>query len=70
MSWIIAGLGWSIYGFLIDSITLIISGALATTGSLIVMLLIRKDLDNNIKRKSFLFGMFFSCFYDNNYCII
>lgn len=62
VSWIIAGLGWSIYGFLIDSITLIISGALATTGSLIVMLLIRKDLDNNIKRKSFLFGMFFLVF--------
>ncbi len=62
VSWIIAGLGWSIYGFLIDSTTLIISGSLATTGSLIVMVLIIKDLDNNIKRKSFLFGMFFLVF--------
>lgn len=59
VAWVIAGLGWSIYGFLISNITLIISGALATTGSLIVILLIRKDLNSNVKRKSSLFGIFF-----------
>lgn len=58
-AWIIAGTGWSIYGFLTESNTLIASGFLATLGSAIVMSLIHKDLDAEKRKKSLLFGLIF-----------
>ena len=45
VAWIIAGVGWSIYGALTQSTTLVISGALATTGSLLVCILVRSDVE-------------------------
>lgn len=40
-SWVVAGVGWSLYGALTGSVTLVISGALATTGSAAVWWLVR-----------------------------
>ena len=58
-AWIIAGAGWSLYGYLTGSITLIISGALATTGSLVVYALIFNDLKIKEKKKSLIFAIIF-----------
>lgn len=41
VAWIVAGVGWSLYGALTGSVTLVISGALATTGSAAVWWLVR-----------------------------
>ena len=59
-AWIIAGVGWSIYGYLTDSTTLIISGALATTGSAIVYGLIYKDITVKDKKTSAIFAVIFT----------
>lgn len=59
-AWIIAGVGWSIYGYLTDSTTLIISGALATTGSAVVYGLIHKDVSIKDKKKSAIFAIIFT----------
>lgn len=59
-AWIIAGAGWSLYGYLTGSTTLIISGALATTGSAVVYGLIHKDVATKDKKKSVIFGIFFT----------
>lgn len=59
-AWIIAGAGWSLYGYLTGSITLIISGALATTGSLVVYALIFNDLKIKEKKKSLIFAIIFT----------
>ena len=45
VAWIIAGVGWSLYGALTQNLTLVISGALATAGSTIVCVLVRRDVD-------------------------
>lgn len=45
VAWIIAGVGWSLYGALTHNLTLVISGALATAGSMIVCVLVRRDVD-------------------------
>ena len=59
-AWIIAGLGWSLYGYLTGSTTLIISGALATIGSAIVYSLVYKDVDAITKKRSLIVSIIFT----------
>ena len=59
-AWIIAGVGWSIYGYLTGSTTLIISGALATLGSVIVYWLIFNDIAVKDKKHSAIFAVIFT----------
>lgn len=60
MAWVIAGVGWSIYGALTGSTILIISGALATTGSLTVLLLTGRDVTTAVWRKVAVLGAIFA----------
>lgn len=60
MAWVIAGVGWSIYGALTDSTILIISGALATAGSLSVLLLTGRDVTTDVWRKVTVLGAIFA----------
>lgn len=55
-AWIVAGVGWSIYGYLTGSTTLIASGALATLGSLTVYSLIFNDVEKGERNRSFVLG--------------
>lgn len=59
-AWIIAGIGWSLYGYLTGSTTLIISGALATIGSAIVYSLVYKDVDSITKKRSLIVSIVFT----------
>lgn len=61
-AWIIAGVGWSIYGYLTGSVTLIASGALATLGSLTVYSLIFNDVEKEERNRSFVLGVVFCVF--------
>lgn len=60
MAWVIAGVGWSVYGGLTGSTILIISGALATAGSLAVLLLIGRDVTTAVWRKVLILGAIFA----------
>lgn len=60
MAWVIAGVGWSIYGVLTGSTILVISGALATTGSLAVLLLTGRDVSAAVWRKVAVLGAVFA----------
>lgn len=60
MAWVIAGVGWSIYGVLTGSTILIISGALATTGSLVVLGLVARDVSTAVWRKVAVLGAIFA----------
>lgn len=42
--WVVAGIGWLVYGYMIDSIVLMCSGTLAFLGSTIVSLMIYKSM--------------------------
>lgn len=59
-AWIIAGAGWSLYGYLTGSSTLIISGALATVGSALVYYLVYTDVDNPTKQRSLILSIVFT----------
>lgn len=59
-AWIIAGIGWSLYGYLTGSTTLIISGALATLGSALVYGLIYNDVAAKDNKASLIFGVIFT----------
>ena len=59
-AWIIAGAGWSLYGYLTGSSTLIISGALATVGSALVYYLVYTDVDNPTKQRSLILSVVFT----------
>ena len=60
VAWVIAGVGWSIYGVLTGSTILVISGALATTGSLAVLLLTGRDVTTAVWRKVLILGAIFA----------
>lgn len=59
-AWVIAGVGWSVYGALTSSIILIFSGALATAGSLSVLILTGKDVGAVVWRKVSALGAVFA----------
>lgn len=59
MAWIIAGMGWSLYGLLSGSSTLVVSGFLATLGSAVVYGLVRRDVEVGIRHRSRMFGLTF-----------
>ena len=60
MAWVIAGVGWSVYGGLTGSTILVISGALATAGSLAVLLLTGRDVPSAVWRKVAALGAVFA----------
>jgi uncharacterized protein with PQ loop repeat len=60
VAWVIAGVGWSIYGALTGSTILVISGALATAGSLAVLLLTGRDVTTDVWRKVAVLGAIFA----------
>lgn len=60
MAWVIAGVGWSVYGGLTGSTILVISGALATAGSFTVLLLTGKDVDTAVWGKVTALGAVFA----------
>lgn len=59
-AWVVAGVGWSIYGYLTGSTTLVISGALATLGSAVVLALVRKDAGDRMRSPLALSAAFFA----------
>lgn len=60
VAWVIAGVGWSVYGGLTDSAILVISGALATAVSLMVLLLVGHDVDTVVRGKVTVLGAVFA----------
>lgn len=59
-AWIIAGAGWSIYGYLTGSTTLIVSGALATVGSALVYYFVYEDIYTMTKQRSVIVSVVFT----------
>lgn len=59
-AWIIAGTGWSLYGYLTGSTTLIVSGALATLGSALVYYFVYEDIDTMTKQRSVIVSVVFT----------
>lgn len=60
VAWVVAGVGWSIYGAMTGSTTLVISGALATLGSVAVCWLVRGDVERREASRVLLFGAMFA----------
>lgn len=60
IAWVVAGVGWSIYGAMTGSTTLVISGALATLGSVAVCWLVRGDVERREASRVLLFGAMFA----------
>lgn len=59
VAWIVAGMGWSLYGTMSGSDTLVVSGVLATLGSAIVYGFVRSDLHSSVRCHSVAFGLVF-----------
>lgn len=59
VAWIIAGMGWSLYGLMSGSSTLVVSGFLATLGSAVVYGLVRRYVEAGIRHRSRMFGLTF-----------
>ena len=59
VAWIVAGMGWSLYGFMSGSSTLIVSGFLATLGSAIVYGLVRRGIENDVLHRTEVLGLVF-----------
>lgn len=59
VAWIVAGMGWSLYGLMSGSSTLVASGFLATLGSTIVYGLVRRDVGLDVRSCSGVFGLVF-----------
>lgn len=59
IAWIVAGMGWSLYGFMSGSDTLVVSGFLATLGSAVVYGFVRSDLHSSVRYRSAVFGLVF-----------
>lgn len=59
VAWIVAGMGWSLYGLMSGSPTLIVSGFLATLGSAVVYGLVRQDIENDVLHRTEVFGLVF-----------
>ena len=59
VAWIVAGMGWSLYGLMSGSPTLIVSGFLATLGSAVVYGLVRQDIENDVLQRTGVFGLGF-----------
>ncbi len=59
VAWIIAGMGWSLYGLMSGSSTLVVSGFLATLGSAVVYGLVRRDVEVRVRHRSGMFGLTF-----------
>lgn len=59
VAWIIAGMGWSLYGLLSASSTLVVSGFLATLGSAVVYGLVRRYVEAGVRHRSRMFGLVF-----------
>lgn len=59
ITWIVAGMGWSLYGFMSGSDTLVVSGFLATLGSAVVYGFARSDLHSSVRYRSAVFGLVF-----------